>query len=398
MGFVLGAIAVQTIGTGLVAFFLWQLGRAMHVRFLWSWATAAVALAMALTCLSFTIQTDESTWYNHGCFMAYCLGSYVTVFLVWSGLREYTHGSAFEFRDLWRLAPFLAAGAVCPWLVPTYRDGIPFHFAAMAVLFVATYSATWFRVPPPRPSRGMPVVRCGLVVLVLLMVVHGVDLFRTRDGGGIDLEFHWTAVIFDSLAQLLMVLGLVILTCERIRDDLQASHERLATAQAELEQVARTDSLTGLLNRRAFEEWQAAQQDGGPVGCVAVVDLNDLKLLNDHHLHAAGDAALKLVARALVAKFRVTDPVFRIGGDEFIAVMPGGPEEEMEHRLTAIDRELENQRLPGLPRPYTIRIAWGTASYARREDLPTAVQKADAAMYAQKQQRKTPSDLPPGST
>ena len=394
MGFVLGAIAVQTIGTGLVAFFLWQLGRAMHVRFLTSWACSSVTLALALAFLSFTFQTDEGSWYNRGCFTTYCLGSYVTVFLLWSGLREYTSGVAFTVRDLWRLAPFVAFGFVAPWLVTTFRHAVPYHFLGMAVLFAGAYSATRFPTPPPRPSLGMPVVRIGLIVLVGLMVLHGLQLFGTAEAANVEAARHWSAVIFDSLAELLMVLGLVILACERIRDQLEANNRQLAEAKAELEKVARTDGLTGLLNRRAFEEWEQAHGDGGFAGCLAVIDLNDLKQLNDQHLHAAGDAALRTVARALVGKFRVTDPVFRFGGDEFVVVMPGGHEGEMRVRLAAIDGELVRQRLPGLSDPYTLVISWGTAAIRSGDDVKTAFQQADRAMYAQKHARK---NTPPGN-
>lgn len=392
MGFVLAAIAVQCIGTGLVAFFLWQLGRAMQVRFLATWAAAAVTLAVALACLSFTFQSEPHTWYNQMNFLAYLLGSYVTAFLLWSGLREYTHGRAFGFRDLWRLAPFLTFAAVVPWLVTTYRSAVPYHFFGMGVLLLAALPATRFVTPPPRPSVGMPIVRSGLALLVGLMAVHGYLLLH--DTEGIDFTYHWSSLISTSLAQLLTVLGIVILACERIRDQLHANNERLAAAQAELEKVARTDGLTGLLNRHAFEDWAASHAHEAASGCLAVIDLNDLKLLNDSHLHAAGDAGLKLVARALNGKFRVTDPIFRIGGDEFVVAMPGGTEAELQSRLTAIDVELQNQRLPGVPHPYTLVLAWGTASFTHGDERKLAYQKADRAMYAQKTQRKVRPDFP----
>lgn len=394
MGFVLAAIAVQCIGTGLVAFFLWQLGRAMQVRFLSSWAASAVALAVALACLSFTFQTPADAWYHKMNFMAYLLGSYVCVFLLWSGLREYTHGAAFGFRDLWRVGPFLAFAAAAPWVVDSFRAAVPYHFFGMGILFLGVLPATRFVPPPPRPSLGMPIVRTGLALLVGLMALHGYLMLRAGGSEAADVAYHWSAAIFDSLAELLMVLGIVILACERIRDQLGANAARLAAAQAELEKAARTDGLTGLLNRHAFEAWQAEHREEAYVGCLAVIDLNDLKQLNDTHLHAAGDAGLKLVARALNGKFRVTDPIFRIGGDEFVVAMPGGSEEELVARLTAIDAELVDQRLPGVPRPYTLALAWGTAAFAHGSDLKLAYQKADRAMYAQKARRKARPDFP----
>lgn len=231
-------------------------------------------------------------------------------------------------------------------------------------------------------------VQVGLLVLSLLMFGHAYAAATT------DARADWNhggfayAVVSDALAELLIVFGTVILACERVRDEFEANNRELERAKMELETVARTDGLTGLLNRRAFEEWPRLHAADSPSGCVAAIDLNDLKQLNDSHLHAAGDAALKLVGRALMNRFRVTDPIFRIGGDEFAIFMPGGHADELARRMDAIDRDLENLRLPGVPLPYTLRIAWGVADYSPEFGLEQAIQFADREMYAQKARRK----------
>src|SRR5262249_18784100 len=107
----------------------------------------------------------------------------------------------------------------------------------------------------------------------------------------------------------------------------------------------------------------------------------------DRHLHAAGDAAIQLVARALRNLFRVTDPLYRVGGDEFVVVMPGGSPLDLVARMAKLDGALLAQRLPAVEDPTDIHLAWGVEPYA--DDLRAAFARADQAMYEQKQRRKT---------
>jgi diguanylate cyclase (GGDEF)-like protein len=103
---------------------------------------------------------------------------------------------------------------------------------------------------------------------------------------------------------------------------LDALKNRLAQEQ----EMARTDALTGIPNRRAFLESAAvevarAQRHGRPV-TVAFIDLDDFKAVNDLHGHAVGDALLAKVGRTLRATTRAVDTVARLGGDEFGLILP----------------------------------------------------------------------------
>src|SRR5205085_12344787 len=137
--------------------------------------------------------------------------------------------------------------------------------------------------------------------------------------------------------------------------------------------AARTDALTGLLNRRALDallkEWDGARFSG----TVAVLDLNGLKAINDGHGHAAGDAAIQLVARALKGLFRITDPVFRTGGDEFLVLLEGGHAAEMMGRMESLDAALKGQRLPHVPAAMDLIVAWGLADFASPADISAAM-------------------------
>lgn len=96
---------------------------------------------------------------------------------------------------------------------------------------------------------------------------------------------------------------------------------------AQLHQLATTDSLTGLYNRRQFELeagrlFALAERSATPLS-IAVIDVDGFKAINDRQGHAAGDMTLRRIAGVLGARLRASDVVGRIGGDEFVAVLPG---------------------------------------------------------------------------
>jgi diguanylate cyclase (GGDEF)-like protein len=99
-----------------------------------------------------------------------------------------------------------------------------------------------------------------------------------------------------------------------------------ARTRSELERLARTDDLTGLLNRRAFmsqleHELAIASRYGSPLALL-LLDLDNFKAINDSHGYSTGDRALELVAETLSRCVRTPDTVARLGGDEFAVLLP----------------------------------------------------------------------------
>ena len=161
---------------------------------------------------------------------------------------------------------------------------------------------------------------------------------------------------------------------------------RLRAAQESLAELAHFDALTGLPNRRAFDaalerEWALTSGDGGD-SYVVVADLDHFKALNDRHGHAAGDEALRQVARALRQSVRETDVVARLGGDEFAVILIRCGGEPAVVGFHATLRERLADRLRSLP--LRVDISVGHASLRRAESPSAALHAADLAMLETK--------------
>lgn len=158
--------------------------------------------------------------------------------------------------------------------------------------------------------------------------------------------------------------------------------------QRELARQARTDPLTGLLNRRAFMEEAGRRIDRldreAIPGTLIFMDLDRLKPLNDRLGHEAGDAALMLTADLLRRTFRPTDLVARLGGDEFALWMDGSDEltaaERAESLRTGLPAQLAHLTA-GDPRGMTLSTGIACRPGGSGEDLESLIQRADLAMY-----------------
>jgi diguanylate cyclase (GGDEF)-like protein len=158
--------------------------------------------------------------------------------------------------------------------------------------------------------------------------------------------------------------------------------------QREMQRQARTDPLTGLLNRRAFideltRRFQRLDVDGLP-GALVFVDLDYFKALNDSRGHDVGDEALRAAATVLRASVRPTDIVARLGGDEFAMWLDGADElaaaERAEHLKIDGPRALAHFSSGGCPL-ITFSIGLAGRWPGRGEDAEALLERADKAMY-----------------
>ena len=151
-----------------------------------------------------------------------------------------------------------------------------------------------------------------------------------------------------------------------------------ASTLARLERVARTDDLTGLANRRAWDEHLSreiarTERTGGSLA-VALLDLDHFKDYNDIHGHPAGDRLLKQVAAGWARAIRATDIIARYGGEEFAVALPGATKEEAMATLERMRGEM----------PEDQRVSAGLVFWDGEENEVALVGRADRALYAAK--------------
>lgn len=179
--------------------------------------------------------------------------------------------------------------------------------------------------------------------------------------------------------------------------DQVASLTKVETLTNEVYKLAALDSLTGVYNRRSgeqrlSEEISRAERHHRPL-TLLMLDLDGLKKINDEFGHGAGDAALRTAAERLQRAIRGSDQAVRLGGDEFMAILPECKPDEVRHvlmRLEDLEFIYEGLSIP-------CRFSRGWADYRLGETPQQLIDRADAALYADKR-TKTASIPPMGSS
>ncbi|MDZ4278507.1 MAG: GGDEF domain-containing protein [Dehalococcoidia bacterium] len=166
--------------------------------------------------------------------------------------------------------------------------------------------------------------------------------------------------------------------------------EAVETLHARVSDLAIRDELTGLHNRRyaveALErEVSQARRSGRSLGLI-ILDVDGLKAINDQFGHAAGDDALRRVARAMRNAARAGDLPVRFGGDEFLLVLPDCDGAALRVVLDRIEREIEKlgARNPGDATPVHLTVSAGGTVVKGDDTIDAVIQRADLALYEAK--------------
>jgi diguanylate cyclase (GGDEF)-like protein len=178
---------------------------------------------------------------------------------------------------------------------------------------------------------------------------------------------------------------------KRLRGQAATQIEEMASLRlraSEYHKLAMVDPLTGLYNRRFAEQRLIAEVDrskryGHPLTVLAI-DLNDFKQINDKHGHLAGDVVLKEFSRRLSRSIRVSDLAVRMGGDEFLVLLPECPPEQIPSLLTRLANLEVDFRGTKIP----VRFSSGVAGFEPMGTSEQLLESADEALYAHKHAQK----------
>ncbi len=213
----------------------------------------------------------------------------------------------------------------------------------------------------------------------------------------------------NDISELETVLGEVMretrtiqINAQRSRDELRAAQQRVAEndrrireLESELEKTSalvRHDQLTGTLNRRGlddvFEKEKARSERHETVFCVALLDIDNFKKLNDSLGHDAGDEALIHLTTVCRETLRPQDTVARYGGEEFIILLPETPLAEATVALTRLQRELTRRLFLHRNEKILITFSAGVTQMLPEDNQASVVKRADEAMYRAKNSGK----------
>jgi diguanylate cyclase (GGDEF)-like protein len=166
------------------------------------------------------------------------------------------------------------------------------------------------------------------------------------------------------------------------------AREQLAAEHALLRRASSTDPLTGVGNRIAWEDAVTHLRNAPPAErtqyAVLSIDLDDLKSINDRYGHQTGDSVIRAAANLLRGSLRAGDVVTRVGGDEFLVLLPNADEAATRAVRKRIARSLDSWRVTEHGLKPELSVGWALSD----DDLHTAISKADDRMYAAKRRRR----------
>jgi diguanylate cyclase (GGDEF)-like protein len=365
----------QTCGAflnAIVLAYLARLHRTAHAR---TWAAGFAALAVALASVRAYI-----AWHGRGWWAVYLVAEWTFGVCFVAGCREFAGGSRLRPQ---RLLAALPAAALLALALVRFPHDFNALFTGQAVV-IAGLAAFAFLALGGAPAalrtvgwHAMRIAAAAITALFLLWVpVYGAGDLRT---GG----FAAYSTLADLVAETLLGIGMILVLSEEGSRRLAEAVRDLARARDEAEAAARLDPLTEAFNRAAFRV--LTSRTAGPAGdggSVVMLDVDFLKPINDREGHAAGDEALRAVARAIRALVRPEDLLFRWGGDEFLVVLPSVGMDAATARFAPLEAgvPLEGGRL--------VSVSWGAAAYANDMPIQGAIARADQAMYASRAARR----------
>jgi len=377
-------LAIQCIGILLITLLSLFMQSSIKSNALKYWTASWVSLSLSLLSLfaAFRLASTQTIFYSW-----YFLGEYLFGLFFIAGCRSQVTGATLTKKHTYFLIPAIGVALALPYVSRDFNDLFMIHSAILAALFLTSFFI--LRKGGER-SSGIQLMLAALL-LMTLDFLHYVPAFGARKGLlGITMPatyFRYTS-LFDLLFELLLGFGTVMVLMESVRREVELANRKLTNARDQLELLVQMDPLTEALNRHAFHSLLRRPESGtdntASSGSVAVLDIDNLKPINDTLGHTVGDKAIRAVARAMRSLVRADDMLFRWGGDEFLVLMFKLPQPDASRRLENLNKILDENCERWIGEAVKVTVSFGVAGFTSLTDLGQAIEQADKAMYAQR--------------
>lgn len=375
--------------------------------------TASVMLAVFMTSLGRTLVGDDTRWWVRA-FQANVLalavaagnlhhlfpaaldplmrGIYTgskTAFMVCLalGVLAFRDGTAGRFWTGGRVFAIALFAAILAGALSSDNGDVRGWHGLLLVLVTAWAAFHCFRYA----GNELHWLGFGLAVRSMMGVIQVLTHFSSRLSLELGLEgmLGRTQAVrsaFDSGAEWLLLLGVIVAVTRRSEKALRRSHAELQRTNAALVDAVQRDPLTGLGNRRALAPLLEVAARGGAT--LLFFDIDHFKAVNDRHGHDVGDACLRRFSSALRDRFADSDGLIRYAGDEFVLVDARNAPEILAMRLESLRAEL-SRPAAGTP---AIEFSVGFHRFpAGVVEMAKALREADQAMYRDKAERRAHS-------
>ena len=373
-------LAIQCVGVLLITLLSLFMRSSIKSNALRYWTASWASLSLALLSLFIGFQLAPTNTVFYSC---YFLGEYLFGLLFIAGCRNQVSGVLLTRKHSYLLIPAVVFSLVLPHASHDFNDLFMLHAAILAAMFLVSY----FTLRSEEDSPGIRVMKTALLLLAVGFL-HYVPVFAARKGFWgvtVPVKYLQYTSIFDLLFEILLGFGTVMVLMESVRREVEMANRKLLDARDKLELLVQMDPLTEALNRHAFHSLLRRPEAGHDTvtsGSVAVLDIDNLKPINDTLGHTVGDKAIRAVARATRSLVRADDMLFRWGGDEFLVLMFKLPQPEAARRMEKLNKILEENSERWVGMPVTVTISFGVAGFTSLKDLGQAIEQADKAMYA----------------
>lgn len=254
------------------------------------------------------------------------------------------------------------------------------------------------------PGRPLALLLLMVILLFSMFTNTPRQLFRACVLSGLSFGAAMACVAWETRAELnaaamqlvyacvlllaLSTVSLLIHQMNQLRRQAQVRQHELAEALDRIRELATHDELTGLINRRRMLELMHTEKHrtvrSGRSFCLAMIDIDHFKRVNDRLGHVAGDEVLGRVAGAIAAGLRETDIVARWGGEEFMVMFTDTDEETAKRVLLRIQASLAQTCVTEADPSLRVTFSAGVGNHLRDETLTRTIDRADRALYAAK--------------